>query len=60
MGGASGLVQLAELSVSLNDTLMDSGGQAEGGMDLQEEDAGQRRAVKSSHTEVSKGKQSQI
>lgn len=49
MGGASGPVQLAELGVSLNDTLIDSGGQAEGRVDLQEVDAGQRRAANSSH-----------
>lgn len=50
MGGASGPVQLAELGVSLNDTLIDGGGQAEGRVDLQEVDAGQRRAANSSDT----------
>lgn len=61
MGGIGGLVQLAELGVRLNDTLIDSGGQVEGGVNLQEEDVGQRRAVKSNHTERrQREKQSQI
>lgn len=49
MSGAGGPVQLAELRVSLNDTLIDGGGQAEGRVDLQEEDAGQRRAANSNN-----------
>lgn len=61
MGDAGGPVQLAELGVSLNDSLVDGGGQAEGGVELQEEDAGRRRAAKSSGTaRVSKEKQSEI
>lgn len=51
MADAGGPVQLAELGVSPSDTLIDGGGQAEGGVQLQEEDAGQRRAAKSSDTE---------